>query len=538
MTAVAEWVVLSWGWRRALVALVAGALSALAFAPFQFPLILFVSFPLLVWLLDGSIDGSADRRRIQWLWPAFSVGWLFGFGYFLAGLYWIGLAFLVESDVFGWMLPVAVVALPAGLALFFGLGTALARLLWSDGPGRIFALAVGLGLAEWLRGHVLTGFPWNTIGYALTAHEWSMQSASIFGVYGLSVIAVLVFAAPALLGDGRRSLLPVVLAVATFAGLHAFGAWRLAHAGDVTASPAQPVVRLVQPNIAQREKWQPENRASIFRTYISLSDPAITPPDNENPPERPVSVVVWPESAPPFFLAREPGALAAISSLLPPGRLLVTGANRMREDDGGLATFRNGVLVLNDEAAILGGYDKVRLVPFGEMLPLARVLNALGVRRLVTLPGTFTAGRSDLPVDVGLLPPFRALICYEVIFSGSVIDPENRPTWIVNVTNDAWFGTSTGPFQHFHQTRVRAVEEGLPIVRAANTGISAVIDPYGRAPGALTLNTSGILDAVVPDALPQTFFARHGIAIFWGLIGFCVILALVLGRSGRKQVYG
>ena len=515
---------LLWGWRRALVAFLAGAVLALALPPVDFPLVLFLTFPVLVWLLDGAIEAN-DRRRVRMIRPAFAIGWWFGFGYFLAGLYWIGFAFMVDAADFGWMMPFAVAALPAGLALFFGLGTALARMMWSDTPLRIFALAFGLGASEWLRGHVLSGFPWNLIGMALTVHDWPLQAASVFGIYGLTVIAVAIAAAPATLGDERPRVLPLALAIVAVAGLSGYGAYRLQQAGEAVLTGK--TLRLVQPNIPQAEKWEPDNRARIFSDYLDLSS------DKAGGTGR-VDAVVWPESAVPFFLAREPGALSAIAEVLPFGRMLITGSNRVETSEGAEPRFFNSAYVIDDAGTIQARYDKMWLVPFGEIMPFERVLGALGIRKLVTLPGSFIAGQRPDLMDSPGLPRFRVLICYEAIFSGDIVDESDRPDWLLNITNDAWFGNSSGPRQHFQQARVRAAEEGLPLVRVANTGISGLIDPYGRVADRISLDTRGAIDVALPASLPKTLFARYGLTVLAGLLGFS-LFAAILGRATTKR---
>lgn len=521
----AERVLLLWGWRRAVLALALGGLSALAHAPFHLFPILFLTLPPLVWMTDGAL--VAHPGLLRRLAPAFALGWWFGLGYFLAGLYWVGAAFLVDADIFGWMMPLAVVALPAGLALFYGLGFAIARLLWSEGPARIAALAVGIAISDWLRGHILTGFPWNPLGAALAANDVLLQSASVFGVYGLTLIAVLIFASPALLVPGPRRWPVPVLSVALLAALAGFGVWRLAEP-DPGLVPG-PRFRLVQPNVPQDFKWEPEVRAEIFRSLLSLSAGRA-----EGGGLQGVTHVVWPESATPFLLSREPEALAAIGAMLPDGAVLVTGSNRVDETAEPPAVY-NSVYAVDDSGRIVGLYDKLRLVPFGEYLPLAEWLEPLGLRHVVAMPSGFAAGRRAELMRVGAAPPFRPLICYEIIFSGGVVDAGERPAFLLNVTNDAWFGDSAGPRQHLHLARLRAVEEGLPVLRAANTGISAVIDARGRVRDSLPLGAQGVIDAPLPGALPPTIFARHGGALFWALVLSLAVVALA-GRVAPRVV--
>ncbi len=511
MDRLAEAVILSWGWRRRGLAFGAGALSALAQPPFfAFP-VLWLTFPVLVWLMDGAV-GQARSGRVRRLLPGFLVGWWFGFGYFLAGLWWIGTAFLVEADTFGWLMPIAVLALPAGLGLFWGLGTATAQLLWSDDWRRIFALAAGIGASEWLRGHLFSGFPWNSIGYALTAGEVLMQSAALLGLYALNILAVIIFAAPAALAPARtmpaRQFALPAIALATLAGLGLYGFLRLAD-GEGGFVP-DTTIRVVQPALEQLQKWEPENRDEVLQSYLDLSAPPGAPIPSD-------AVLVWPESAFPFPLTQDPEALAAIAELLPQGASLVTGAYRVEPAPSGERQVFNSIYVIADDGTILDGYDKVHLVPFGEYLPIGDLLARSGMRQLVQ--SSFSPGQRRRAMNLPSAPPFAPLICYEIIFPGAVVTEGPRPGFLLNVTNDGWFGRTIGPYQHFHQARVRSVEEGLPLVRAANTGVSAVTDAYGRIVAATKLGEPTMIEARLPASVPPPFYARWRDLI--------VILALV-----------
>jgi apolipoprotein N-acyltransferase len=500
-------IMLAWGWRRAAIAFAAGALSSLAMAPFGLWPVLFVTFPTLVWLIDGSGAG-----RLGGIGAAAAAGWWFGFGYFLAGLYWVGIAFLVEPETFGWLMPFAVAGLPAGLALFTAAGAALARAMWTPGAGRVLALAVALTGAEWLRGHVLSGFPWNAFGYALTQPLALAQGAALVGLWGLTFVSVAVFASPAVLADERadtpRPWLPPLIGLAVIAGLAAYGTLRLERTATRLVEGVR--LRIVQPNLPQDDKFNYAARQQVMTRYLTLSDRA-TAPDRAGVKD--VTHLIWPESAFPFFLAREPEALARITALLPPGTVLITGAARPDEQAPrpGETRAYNSVYVLGHDGSLIGLYDKVHLVPFGEYLPFQRFLESLGLMQLTKLPGGFLSGERRRALAVPRAPAMLPLICYEAIFPGEAVPREiERPGWLLNVTNDGWFGRSTGPHQHFHQARVRAIEEGLPLVRAANTGISAVIDPLGRVLRALPLGAEGVIDAPLPRPIPPTLYVRAG----------------------------
>ncbi len=521
-------VVLAWGWRRAAIAFAAGALSALALAPFNLWPILFATFPLLVWLIDGSAAG-----RLGGYAAAAGAGWFFGFGYFLAGLYWIGNAFLVDAKIFGWLMPFAVIAMPAGLALFTAFGAAIARLLWRRGPLRILALAVGLAAAEWLRGHVLTGFPWNAYGYALTGMLVLAQSAALLGLWGLTFLAVAVFASPAVLADEatdtRRPWLPVTLSAIVLAGLAGYGFVRLRHSPTTYVDGVR--LRIMQPNLQQDQKFNYSARQQVMAKYLALSDRATGP---QTSGMRDVTHLIWPESAFPFLLTREPEAMAQIADLLPPGTVLITGAARAADDSPVTKNLRayNSVYVIDHDGTILSIYDKVHLVPFGEYLPFQSTLERLGLMQLTKLPGGFLPGDRRRTYEVPRAPRFLPLICYEIIFPGDIVPAGERPGWILNVTNDGWFGISPGPYQHLQQARVRAIEEGLPVVRAANTGISAVIDSFGRVIKSLPLGSEGVMDSPLPRQTVPPFITRMGDELFVMLLVVSIVV-LFAGRRSR-----
>jgi apolipoprotein N-acyltransferase len=508
---VAHRLVLLDGKRRVAAAAFAGAVSALSMPPYDAWPLLFVTFPALVLLLDGTGGGRGGLKAAAW------TGFGFGFGYFLAGLWWIGAAFFVPGDHYQWMAPFAVIGLPLFLALFPAAGCALARALWSSGPARILALAFGLGLSEWLRGHVLTGFPWNEIGYALANAPLIGQTASVIGMEGLTPVAIAIFASPAsLAGGSARKWRPVIAAGAALVLFAAFGAARLMLAGPAPLSEVK--LRIMQPNLPQDDKFKPALKDQIMARYLALSDRRASP---ERSGMADVDILIWPESAFPFFLARTPDVLAQIGGLLPDGAVLLTGAGRL-DDSVRPRRIYNSIHALGDDGAIIATYDKVHLVPGGEFLPFQDFLeNSLGLRVVTRLPGGFTAGAE--PSNITLPGNARArgvtfgpLICYEAIFPRGILADE-RPDALLNVTNDGWFGDTAGPHQHLAQARVRAIEQGLPLVRAANTGISAVIDPWGRILHFLPVGTEGTIDAELPLAAAPTIYHGYGIYLLLAL---------------------
>jgi apolipoprotein N-acyltransferase len=495
------------GFKRLAVAVGLGAMGALAFEPFRaFPLLL-LSYAGLVLLLDGT---AASPRRLR---QAFGIGWAYGFGFFLIGLHWIGYAFLVDPEAHAWELPFVAVLFPGGLGLFFAAGAWTCMFGWRPGVQRIFLFALVFAVIEWLRGHVLTGFPWNLPAYGWGASLGLLQSASVFGAYGLSLLTLLFGASLAVLPGARTQArwLPATMAV-FFVTLWANGELRLLTATDAVVPGVH--LRVVQPDTPQSEKYVQRFMDRNWRRLIDLSaSPAAISPTH----------IIWPEAAPPFVLARAPGALAEIARLTGDSRVLMTG--EVRIDAGGPRTrYYNSFAMFGPHGKLLATSDKFHLVPFGEYLPFEAALRSIGITEIAADTG-FSSGDGPQTFSVPGAPPVGPLICYEVIFPQAVTaDP--RPGWLVNMTDDSWFGPNAGPMQHFLIARVRAIEEGLPIVRAANSGISAVIDGYGRVQARLDLGLRGNLDSDLPVALPSTPFARYGNFIMLALYVVCAGAAL------------
>ena len=528
-------------WPRRLLAVAAGAASVLAMAPFFLWPVLFLTLPALVFLIDAAV-ATAPRRPPA---HAAAAAWWFASGYFLAGLFWIGEAFLVEADKFAVLMPFAVLAMPAGLALFWAAAAAAASLFWRPGLARVAVLAIALSVAEWLRGHILTGFPWNILGYALTAPGVMMQSASVLGIYALTLLAVGIFATPlvavadwrrdAVANPARRASLAVFAAsLAPLAVIVAWGLWSLA--GPAPQPDAAAVrLRLVQPSIPQREKWQAENQRRNFQRHLELTRQR---PDGAVDDAKGIQLIVWPEAAMPFLPLDAPAALEAIAAVIPQDGHLVAGLLRVEAVPPQISS--RGRRVLNSLAAFGPGgkpvalYDKTHLVPFGEYLPFQSTLEAVGLEQLTRIRGGFDVGPTPRPLlRIAGLPAFAPLICYEAIFPGTVVQSRERPAALLNVTNDGWFGNTTGPRQHLHQSRVRAVEEGLPIIRSANNGISAVIDARGRIVAQLDLDVAGVVDAVLPPRLPVTIYARWGDSAFGLMLLVAMAAFTLLGSTLR-----
>lgn len=514
-------------WSQRGLALVAGVAAGLAHPPFGIAAGI-LGYALMLWIVD-----QPAARPLR---SAFFRGWLAGVGYFGLGVAWITEPFMVDAAVYGWMAPFALLLMAGGLALFWGLGALAYRAIAPKTAWRLLVFAGCLAAAEWLRGHVLTGFPWNLPGESWRAGSAPSQAAAIFGVYGLSWLTVLIGAAPALLFDKasrRARAIPLLAAAALLAGLYGYGAWRLtAPSGDQGVR-----LRIVQANIDQKDKWKPENLRAIFDSYIALSrTPSADPPD----------LIVWPEGALPAVIDEllVPGSpyVTGISASLAPEQALIMGANRVDLAPGGGYDYFNSLIAFGKAGAglqVLGFYDKHRLVPFGEFLPFGEVATRIGVRSLVHMPEDFSFGPPPRPLAVANLPLFQPLICYEALFPGFTREAAARggarPTWLLNISNDAWFGKASGPLQHLNIASYRAIEEGLPIVRSTPTGVSAVIDAFGRrvSNASLGLGKAGIIDADLPAALPPTPYALFGDGLF-GLLLLVSAAPAIATRLRRR----
>ncbi|NNE41664.1 MAG: apolipoprotein N-acyltransferase [Marinicaulis sp.] len=508
------------GWRRWAVAFFAGAGAALSMAPFYF-------FPLLVagyTILAVFIDASKKQKRPRF--SAFIAGWWFGFGYFLLGIYWMAFSFFVQADEFAWMAPFAITALPAFLALFTAAASALSCAFWPHGWRRIIFFTVIFASFEFLRGHVLTGLPWNLSGQALAGAAIWAQTAAWYGAYGLSFVVILICVLPMLgVSDAgnnfnwKKGVLPPVIAIAF---LLLVGWLRLI---GIESGPQKEIsLRVVQPNISQREKIDPSFWGENFNKQLSLSQSTNSNDHN--------LIIIWPENGVPL-LDESQRAMTILATSLPEKSVLVAGAVRRTNANNGAQSFYNSISIaspVGDSLLITGQYDKHHLVPFGEYLPFFGILDAVGLAQL-TPYGDAGFARGEGPATFKIAgAEFALLICYEAIFPGEIYPKGQRPDGIITVTNDAWFGDSSGPRQHLDQARLRSIESGLPMARSANTGISAVIDAKGRIIEKLPLYERGKIDAPLPRKLSQTLY---GVVGDW-LFGAMCLVGLIVSRTRKK----
>ncbi|EYD71556.1 Apolipoprotein N-acyltransferase / Copper homeostasis protein CutE [Rubellimicrobium mesophilum DSM 19309] len=466
---------------------VLGALMGLGQVPFAWPVVAFI---VLIVVMGLARHGAGFRE-----------GWALGLGYFALTLRWIVEPFLVEPERTGWMAPFALFFMAAGFALFWGAAFGLARRL-RLGLAGLVALWAGV---EVVRSLAFTGFPW-----ALVGHVWSetplAQLVAVVGVHGLTLLTL--GAAAVVASPGAGLLLRGAVPVALAAG------WVLLDPGPVPApDPGAPVVRIVQPNVPQAEKWDPELQPEHFERLLTLS----------RAPSR-ADLVVWPETALTELLDWA-GPTFAAGSRMAGGVPIASGV--VREDEEG--RYYNSLAVTDGQGRVLDTYDKVHLVPFGEYIPFHDLLSRWGLKGLADFQGEgFTSGAGGKLVDIPGIGTARPLICYEGIFAEEI--GAERPRFLLLVTNDAWFGANAGPQQHFTLGRLRAIEQGLPLVRAANTGISAMIDGKGRILGSLPLNQAGAIEAPLPPALAPTPYSRWGDGPVLVLLG--LLLAIAFLRRG------
>lgn len=497
--------------RRVLLSMALGALAALAFPPFNLWPLLWFSFPALFLLVQ-----SAQNLK-----QAFGFGWSFSFGLLVVCLHWIAGALFVDIRSFWWALPFALAGLPACFALYYGVASAVAwkwGLHRSDSP---FVLALCWFLAEIARGHLFTGFPWDILGYVWSDNLQMIQITSLIGVEGLTLLTLFLVFAPALfaLKAVRTSCaqIALLLLVALFLGFGVWGQARLAKAYDDAVPNVR--VRLVQSSLDQAMKWKPEKRIENFEKILqaSFSDPG----------EKPITHYIWPETATAYRLAAEPELRARIAERMEKGSILLTGVVRQSEGVDGMWNYYNSLIAMDNTGSVISGYDKYHLVPFGEYMPFRSVVP---IRAISMMGSDFTAGEAIRTIRVPSFPPLSPLVCYEAIFSGETAEKLDRPQLLVNVTNDAWYDGTMGPRQHFLISRMRAVEEGLPMIRVANKGISAVIDAWGRVWKELPAETSGFVDADLPvSPATRTLFSVIGNKISWLICGISIVI-LVCSR--------
>jgi apolipoprotein N-acyltransferase len=480
------------------LAFLAGLVSALGFAPLGLWPLMIGAFTLLLWLIE-----EAPSLR-----SALARGWWFGVGQFVLGLNWIATAFTYQAAMPAWLGWVAVVLLSLYLAVYPAMAAGLAwRWRGKSRIALVLLFAAAWIVTEYLRATMFTGFAWNPVGVVIVGTGLSWLAVAI-GTYGLSAIVVLLGGMFRLVSGStqdRKAGAWLILILFGAAG----AAWALSPSPGGTPGPA---VRIVQPNIGQQNKWEPGYERQNFERFVHLTGPPTAEP----------RLLLWPEAATPDYLAYDPAARRRLAALLGPRDLLLLGGVEPIFDESGMAVAAfNSVYVLTPDDRLTGRYDKAHLVPYGEYLPMRPILSAIGLSRLAPGDLDFRDGPGPRTFNLGMFGHVGVQLCYEIIFSGEVVDEAHRPDFLFNPSNDAWFG-AWGPPQHLAQARLRAIEEGMPIIRATPTGISAVIGADGALEQSIPLGTAGAIDARLPRAAPPTLFARYG-----NLLPFAFALLLI-----------
>lgn len=501
------------GWRRLWLAFAFGSAMSLTMPPFDIFPLLWICLPAVIFLLQG----AASSRQ------AFAVGWSFAFGFLVFGLYWIAVSMFVDLAHFWWAVPLAVAGLPACFAIYYGIAAVVARKIGLSGTGGAIVFGLTWFLADYARGHLFTGFPWNLTGYAWSGVLPVLQITSVIGIYGLTLLTSIIACLPASLDENLKSTRVVFVAsLLVFVALAIGGEIRLQ---TTSVGPVPDVrLRLVQPNIPQSLKWRNSEREKGFQELLDLSSA-----ESAAPPTH----IFWPETASTYYLSEDAYRRQQIAARIPAAAAVITGVIRRELDENGDTHFYNSLVAVDGLGRLVAGYDKAHLVPFGEFMPWRKYLPK-SLKALAASDADFTAGPGARSLRVLGLPLFSPLICYEAIFPGSVIDRDDRPDFMVNLTNDGWYGNTTGPHQHFAIARVRAIEEGLPLIRIANTGISGVVDPLGRVEKRLGLGNQGFIDSTLPKPLPPTFYGKHQVVpLLSEFLIFSLVAALLILRKRK-----
>ncbi len=497
-------------------AFAAGLCSAFAFAPFHFFVAAIISISAFYLLIEKKTKTPKQ---------AFYLGLAYGYGYFLSGVYWISISLLVDAAQFGWLIPFALTLIPGFLAIFFAAPAALFKIIEKEFSPKfsyqkilIFSL---LWLAfEALRSVVFTGFPWNLIGYSLLFSTYAIQLSSVFSIYGLSFfVTIACLTATLFIKPSKHDKIFIVTIIFLIISNFIFGYLRIKNTTLIENENLQ--MRLVQGNIKQDLKWNPQEKYHGFLKHIVISSAV----ENKN-----LKAVIWSETAVPYVINDHPDLLDLLKQAIPQDAILITGGLNIEYDASRLEikNIWNGVFAIS-HAGIIDNYDKHHLVPFGEYIPFAKYLPFL---QSIAGGSGFNEGNGPKTITTPHFS-FSPLICYEVIFAGEIIDKNNRPDLLVNVTNDAWFGASSGPYQHLDAAKMRAAEYGISLARSANTGISAYIDPFGNIIKQIHLNKEGFIDVNFIEKISPTIFSKFS---YWplSLLALAILLFLIISIRRKK----
>ena len=486
------------------LAILSGSLCAIAFAPFNFFFVLLIALPILYFLLEEN-----NSKKITFL-----HGFCFGYGYFLFGIYWIAISLLVDAQKFAWLIPFALTAIPGFLALYFGLLAIFYRLIIEKFSlkfhyQKILILAMLWVIFEALRSTLFSGFAWNLLGYAWLFSIYSSQSASLFGVYFLSFLAVITALLPIIFLDKKSvkadknfAFIVIFILLINFI----FGFFTIKNSQNIPQNISRSLdkIRLVQANIKQDIKWQENERYNNFLKHIELT---------RSMPLENVKAVIWAETSIPYIIENDSRLMPLLKLAIPKDGELITGGLRVeRTKNNEISKVFNSVFMINSQG-IVATYDKHHLVPFGEYVPLQKFFSFLFIDEIIdkiTGGGTgFSFGNGAQTINANYFS-FNPLICYEVIFSREIISKNQHPDLFINITNDAWFGNSSGPYQHLAIAQMRAIEYSIPLIRVAGTGISASIDANGKIVEKIDLNQEAVVDVALLRRSDYSFYHQYG----------------------------
>ena len=503
-----------------ITSLLCGLLLTLALPPYYLYPFAVIAFPLFFWLIN-QIEGT---KKIC------ACGYFFGFGFFAAGFYWIGNALLIDVVRTGWLYPITLFLNGA----FFGIFTILPALAgackrFKSLTARMFLFAALWGFsAEWVRSWFFSGFPWNPVSSILLFDTLAAQALNIFGTYGLSTITAFALVFPArflLLSNWKNFIISIAVIIAFPASLMYYGLLSvpLSRTDGETIS-----VRLVQPSLKQTEEWGYERAEKEFDEHLNLSENA----ENKNAPD----FVIWGETASAFDLTYDRVHAEKLRQIIPQNGYLITGMLRREfEPNGYDYKVYNSLALIDENAHVVDYYSKNHLVPFGEYIPLRKFLPSF-IRPVTNMIAEFGKGEKYQIITPENFPEFAPLICYEIIFSDNIVRKNNDLKWLILLTFDGWYGKSGGPYQHLAAAQMRAIEEGINIVRSANSGVSAVISGYGEIYAKLDLNERGVLDAEVPlNTAHETLFGKYGNLIMWLILGIFICSAVLFEKLNQKR---
>lgn len=482
-----------------------GAIGILAFCPFGLYPALAISFSAFLLLMERPVFSVSP----------FQYAFIFSYGHYLFGTYWVGNALMVYD--LWYVIPFLWIALPGFLALFQASAYWVVARTIHQPLAKVLMIAVLWSLMDYLKGTIImTGFPWNLYGYI-----WGTsisQVTSIVGIYGLSLLtAVLLFS------FASRSALFMVTCTSVFIGFFVWGE-RIVRTNTNALTGVN--IRLVQASIPQNTKWLADHFRENFERHLMIS---------LQEAERPLNLIIWPEASIPTFIAKYPTLREALADIVPDNGFVLVGGPRQSEN--GEKKVYTSLFVLDQKGDIADTYDKTHLVPFGEYMPFK---GYLPIAKLTPGEQDYSPGTGLKVIKLPGIPSFTPLICFEAIFPGNVTPAAlaggevERPEWLLNQTNDAWYGNSTGPYQHLQSVRIRAIEEGLPLIRSANNGISAVIDPYGRILYRLGLDDVGYLDFDLPKPIDPTYYSIHREKAYFIMLGFFALWAVILNGFRRR----